>query len=49
MLRIICALALSAALVGCITGELMRDIREGMSKDEVIGILGNPDGFQRSS
>ncbi len=48
MLRLICVLALSAALVGCITGERMQSVREGMSKDEVIGVLGNPDGFQRS-
>jgi len=48
MLRIICVLALSAALVGCVTGELMQSVREGMSKEEVIGVLGNPDGFQRS-
>lgn len=48
VLRLICVLALSAALVGCITGERMQSVREGMSKDEVIGVLGNPDGFQRS-
>ena len=48
MLRLVCALALSAALVGCVTGERMQSVREGMSKDEVIGVLGNPDGFQRS-
>jgi len=48
MLRLICVLALSVALAGCVTGELMQSVREGMSKDEVIGFLGNPDGFQRS-
>lgn len=48
MLRLICVLALSVALAGCVTGELMQSVREGMSKEEVIGILGNPDGFQRS-
>ena len=46
--RIVCVLALSLALIGCVTGERMQSIREGMSKEEVIGILGNPDGFQRS-
>jgi hypothetical protein len=40
--------AVLAALIGCATGERMRSLREGMSKDEVIGVLGNPDGFQRS-
>ena len=49
MLRLIfCVLTLSAALAGCVTGERMQNVREGMSKDEVIRVLGNPDGFQRS-
>lgn len=48
MLRLICALALLVVLAGCVTGELMQSVREGMSKDEVIEVLGNPDGFQRS-
>jgi len=26
----------------------MQSVREGMSKDEVVGVLVNPDGFQRS-
>ena len=42
------ALALVATLSACVAGERMRSIREGMSKDEVIATLGNPDGFQRS-
>ena len=36
------------ALISCATGERMHSMREGMSKDEVIAVLGNPDGFQRS-
>ena len=48
MLRLVCVLALSVVLVGCVTGERMQSVREGMSKDEVIGMLGNPDGFRRS-
>ena len=36
------------ASIGCATGERMQRMREGMSKDEVIAVLGNPDGFQRS-
>ena len=37
------------ALSGCATGEKMGGgIREGLSKAEVINVLGNPDGFQRS-
>ena len=48
MRRLAFALALVATLSACVTGERMRGIREGMSKDEVIATLGNPDGFQRS-
>lgn len=48
MLRLVLVLTLSAALFGCVIGERMQNVREGMSKDEVIGLLGNPDGFQRS-
>ena len=48
MRRLAFALALVATLSSCITGERIRNIREGMSKDEVIATLGNPDGFQRS-
>ena len=34
--------------VGCATGEKVRmSIHENMSKQEVIDILGNPDGFKR--
>lgn len=36
-------------LFGCATtGEKMPKIHEGMSKQDVIEILGPPDGFQRS-
>ena len=48
MRRLAFALALVATLSACVTGERMRSVREGMSKDEVIATLGNPDGFQRS-
>ena len=40
--------SLLVVLVGCVTGERVRSVHEGMSKDEVIAVLGNPDGFQRS-
>jgi hypothetical protein len=42
------AACLLTALLGCATGEQMQSVREGMSKDQVIAALGNPDGFQRS-
>ena len=46
-----CATTLFAVAVlisGCVTGQKMGDIHEGMSKREVVSILGNPDGYQRS-
>lgn len=38
-------------LSGCAhmyTGERMKRVHEGMSKEQVIKVLGNPDGFRRS-
>ena len=48
MFRLFVVSAVILFLYGCATGELMGSIREGMSKEEVISSLGNPDGFQRS-
>jgi hypothetical protein len=31
---------------GCVTGERMEGLRPGMTKDEVIARLGNPDSYQ---
>lgn len=40
---------MTLALTSCVTGEVVRGgIREGMSKTEVISLLGNPDGFKRA-
>ena len=47
MFRQLLALAL-LTLAACATGERMQSVQEGMSKDQVIATLGNPDGFQRS-
>jgi hypothetical protein len=34
--------------IGCATGEKVRmSVKENMSKQEVIDLLGNPDGFKR--
>lgn len=34
-------------LIACTTGEIVRkDINPGMSKDNLITMLGNPDGFR---
>ena len=35
-------------LGGCTTGERITNLREGLSKAEVMETLGNPDGFQRT-
>lgn len=35
-------------LMGCATGEKMSRLKEGMTKSEVVDVLGAPDGFQRS-
>jgi len=45
-LTLACAVLL---LTGCVTGDKVRGgIREGMTKDQVIATLGQPDGFKRS-
>jgi outer membrane protein assembly factor BamE (lipoprotein component of BamABCDE complex) len=36
-----------AALAACATGERMRSVHAGMWKDEVVGLLGEPDAAQR--
>lgn len=40
-------LLVSLLLISCTTGELVRkEISPGMSKNQVINVLGNPDGFK---
>jgi hypothetical protein len=36
------------AFVACATGEKMSRLNEGMTKDEVVEVLGKPDGFRRT-
>lgn len=49
MKRIITVIFLAFSIVACATGELVRGgVREGMTKSEVISLLGNPDGFKRA-
>ncbi|MGC3872392.1 hypothetical protein ACPF7Z_03855 [Halomonas sp. GXIMD04776] len=38
---------LAMALQGCATGEKAQNLREGMTKAEVVSQLGQPDGFKR--
>jgi hypothetical protein len=43
------ALRPAAALcLFCTTGDQMGDIRAGMTKNQVIALLGRPDGFRQS-
>ena len=44
---IICA-ALALALSACMTGERIAEVRAGMSKDQVLAVLGRPDGFAQN-
>jgi hypothetical protein len=49
MKSLVVFLLISLFLTACATGERVRGgIQEGMSKQQVISELGNPDGFQRS-
>ncbi len=36
------------ALQGCATGEKIRNVGEGMTKNEVVSNLGQPDGYTRN-
>lgn len=48
MKRIITLIFLVVAMAGCATGEQVRgSLQPGMSKSEVISLLGNPDGFKK--
>jgi hypothetical protein len=40
--------ASAACLFFCTTGEQIGDLRAGMTKDQVIAVLGRPDGFAQS-
>ena len=45
MRKVILASAALLAISGCVTGNKMTQVSSGMTKDEVIKLLGNPDGF----
>jgi len=47
MKRLLSVLVVLHALSGCVTGERMQSVHEGMWKDEVVSALGDPDGVQR--
>ena len=44
----VAVLAVAWLTSGCVIGQKMGDIHEGMSKREVVSVLGNPDGYRRS-
>ena len=49
MKNALCVFMLAVLLAGCVTGDKVRQgIREGMTKEQVISTLGNPDGFKRA-
>ena len=39
---------IALAFVGCATGDKMSRLNEGMTKQEMIKVLGKPDGFRRT-
>ena len=45
---IILALLSTLMLSSCVTGGKMTGLREGLTKEEVIKVAGNPDGYQRT-
>lgn len=47
-MKLILSLLTILFLAGCVTGERVRNIDPGMSQDEVVQILGKPDGFRAS-
>ena len=46
-MRFLIMFVIALSLFGCATGEKMSMLKEGMTKTEVVDILGDPDGFQR--
>ncbi|WP_263081866.1 outer membrane protein assembly factor BamE [Endozoicomonas sp. Mp262] len=42
------SLLLVMLLTGCVTGEKVASINPGMSQNEVVQVLGKPDGFRQS-
>jgi len=48
MKSIILALLTTLLLTSCATVGKMSELREGLTKSEVVIVVGNPDGFQRN-
>lgn len=49
MRKLLFILVIAGFLSGCATGQVVRnDIRQSMTKQQVVAALGNPDGVQTS-
>ena len=46
-MRLLIALIVPLCLSACVTGERVSNIDPGMSKEEVLNIMGKPDGFRQ--
>jgi hypothetical protein len=45
--RLVATIALTLSLFGCVTGEKMSGLHPGMTKAEVLSVLGRPDGYKQ--
>jgi hypothetical protein len=45
--RFVTTIALTLSLFGCVTGEKMSGLHPGMTKAEVVSVLGKPDGYKQ--
>jgi outer membrane protein assembly factor BamE (lipoprotein component of BamABCDE complex) len=43
---LVATIALTLSLFGCVTGEKMSRLHPGMTKAEVVSVLGRPDGYK---
>lgn len=48
-LRLLSLIAIGALLAGCATSEILNNVRIGMTKDQVIAMLGKPDSMSAQS
>jgi len=48
-LRLLALIAIGALLAGCATSEILNNVRIGMTKDQVIAMLGKPDSMSAQS
>ena len=48
MKSVVLSLLATLILASCVTVENMRNLREGLTKEEVITAAGSPNGFHRN-